>query len=200
MTDAIVLLSGGLDSTVCLYWARSKYTRVRCLSVDYGQRHRRELEAAKSVAALAGVEHRGVKASVPWPPMAGDVLPGRNTILLGIASAHLAAWSGGEGGDVVIGCCGADAAAFPDCRADFLLATSKAVSLGLGCEVSVIAPLVDRTKAQTLSTAKDVGAWDALALTWTCYRGEAVPCGACNSCKGRAAGFAELGTEDPWHA
>lgn len=200
MSDAIVLLSGGLDSTVCIYWARSRYERVRAVSVDYGQRHKRELVAAKKIATLAGVELRTLKASIPWPPMAGDVLPGRNTILLGIASAHLTAWSGGEGGDVVIGCCGADAAVFHDCRPEFLLAAGKAAALGLGVPVNVVAPLVDRSKAQTILIAREVGAFDALAHSWTCYRGGDSPCGECSSCVARARGFAEAGEVDPWRS
>ena len=196
----VVLLSGGLDSAVCL-WLTKGLGKTRAISVDYGQAHRkRELAAAKAIAALADVEHRVVKAAIPWPPMAGDVLPGRNTILLGIASAHLAAWSGGEGGAVVVGCCGADAAQFPDCRVEFLLATQQAVSLGLGTPVHIVAPLVDRTKAQTVAMGKAAGAWDAMALSWTCYLGGEVPCGACGSCRSRSAGFAEAGEADPWHA
>lgn len=200
MADAVVLLSGGLDSAVCLHLALARYERVRALSVDYGQRHRRELDAARTICAAVGVEYRPLTARVPWPPMAGDVLPGRNTILLGIASAHLAAWSGGEGGDVVIGCCGADAAAFPDCRPAYLIAAASALGLGLGCAIGVVAPLVDRTKAQTIAMGRDAGAWPSIAASWTCYVGGALPCGVCSSCRARAAGFAELGLEDPWRA
>lgn len=196
-SDAVVLLSGGLDSTVCLFWSRTRYERVRAVSIDYGQRHRRELASAKAVAELAAVEHVTLEASIPWPAMAGDVLPGRNAILIGIAASHLYGWSSGRGGGVVIGCCGADAAAFPDCRPEFLLAAGKAAALGLGVPVSVVAPLVDRTKAETIRIAREVGAFDALAKTWTCYVGGDVACGECSSCTARAAGFAAARETDP---
>ena len=194
----VVLLSGGLDSTVALFVARERWQDVRAISIDYGQRHRRELDAAARVAALADVPHRVLTVSWPWPPMQGDVVPGRNTMLLTLAATHDAA----RGGScrVVIGACAADAAAFPDCRLAYLLAAQQALSLGLGVPVEIVAPFIDRTKAQIVREARRLGAWDAVAASWSCYAGGAAPCGQCGACRYRAEGFAEAGEVDPWHA
>lgn len=193
--STVVLLSGGLDSTAALFWAAHNRANVRAIGVDYQQRHARELLSAAVIADLAGVPFERVRLAFPWPPMAGDVLPGRNGILLSIAAAHAAA-DGGPA-EVVIGACAADAAAFPDCRPEYLLAAGQALTLGLGVEVSIVAPWIDRTKAQTIEACRWFGAWHALAYSWTCYRGGEAPCGECTSCVTRAAGFYEAGETDP---
>lgn len=198
-----VLLSGGMDSVVALYWARERRRDVSAWSVDYGQKHRKcELDAAKRVAVLAGVPHRVLTARVPWAPMTGGgvVLPGRNIILLSIVAAQVATRSGGEHSEVVIGANLADYDGFPDCRPEFLAAASKAISLGLGAQVDVVAPFILNAKYELVSAARSFGAWDALAISWSCYEGGEAPCGTCGACVKRAEGFEKAGEVDPWHA
>lgn len=196
-----VLLSGGMDSVVALYWARETRRDVSAWSIDYGQKHaKRELDAAKRVCVLAGIPQRMLTARVSWAPMTGGVvLPGRNIILLSIVAAQVASRNGGEPSEVVIGANLADYDGFPDCRPEFLAAASKAVSLGLGARVDVVAPFVLNAKYELVNAARSFGAWDALAISWSCYEGGASPCGTCGACVKRAEGFEKAGEADPWH-
>lgn len=202
----IVLLSGGMDSTVALFWALREHADVETLAIDYGQRHRVELGRARRIAALAGVPHREVCASIPWAPSAltgagsfdADrvIVPGRNLILLTLAAS---------GGSVVIGCSGADAERFPDCRVPFLDAAAEALSLGLGRRIEVLAPLVHRSKAQTVELMRELGddCARAVGLSWSCYDPQdagarsPIACGRCLACEARARGFGEVGMRDP---
>ena len=194
----VVLLSGGLDSTVALYMAKGQYADVTALSVNYRQPHgARELASAYAIAYSASVPFAEINAAIPWPPMQGDVLVGRNMMLLTMAAARAVVRGGGQPARVVIGACAADADAFPDCRPEFLDAAAKALTLGLGAGVEIVAPLIDRTKAQIVATAALVGAWDAVGLSWSCYRGGKIPCGECNACLKRAEGFSLHGRPDP---
>lgn len=194
----VVLLSGGLDSTVALFWARERWADVSAMSVDYKQKHARELVAARAVAALAGVALEQKELRFPWPPMCGPVLPGRNGVLLHIAGIHAGSRAGGDGARVVIGACAADAAGFVDCRPEYLLAKQCELSLALACPMEIVAPFVDRTKAQIVREARRLNAWDAVAVSWSCYVGGDAPCGLCGACGYRAQGFAEAGEVDPW--
>lgn len=196
----VVLLSGGLDSTVALFWARERWADVTAMSVDYKQKHRRELRSAAHVAALAGVPHSVKRLEYPWPVMHGPVLLGRNSVLLMIAASHAAAKGGGEACGVVIGACQADALLFVDCRAEYLLAKQRELTLGLGVEVGLVAPFVDRTKAQIIQEARRLGAWEAVAASWSCYEGGDAPCGECGACRYRAEGFQQAEEVDPWSA
>lgn len=194
--NRIVLLSGGLDSTAALFWARS---RGDCfaLSVNYGQAHAdRELASAMRATGLAEVSHKLVKLDYPWPAAQGRVVPGRNLALLNLAASH-AMWANAPV-EVIIGACLADAAGFPDCRPSFLLAAQHVIGLGLGVEVRITAPWIDRTKAQILRASKALGpvAWDAARRSWSCYEGRTMPCGVCSACVLRAEGFAEAAEED----
>jgi 7-cyano-7-deazaguanine synthase len=197
------LLSGGMDSAAALHWALDTYGSVTAFSVDYGQAHRSpELAAAKKIAEAAAVPLRPLRVLIPWPPLAGDVVPGRNIILLSTVAAQCVVRGGGDAARVVIGANAADSAGFPDCRPEFLAAAGTALGLGLGVEVTVVAPFVLSTKADIIRTARGLGprAWEAIGLSWSCYRGGATPCGQCNACLKRAEGFAEAGEVDPWHA
>jgi len=198
-----VLLSGGMDSAVALHWALSQYnpSAITAWSMDYGQAHKaKELEAARAIAEDAGVPHRMLKALIPWAPMNGDVIAGRNLMLLSVVSAQAAARGGGEPVMVVIGACEADAAGFPDCRPEFLLAAQRALTLGLEVDVSVVGPLLLLSKTQIVLMAKRLGpkAERALKRSWSCYRGGAAPCGECGACRKRAEGFAGAGMGDSW--
>lgn len=196
-TQSVVLLSGGLDSSVALAWAASTGRRPVALSVHYGQRHERELRSAASVASLFGVAHEVRRLEFPWAIAQGSpVLPGRNLVLLTLAAAYGASRYAGDI-EVIIGACAADAAGFPDCRPRFLKAASDALSAGFDRKVEVVAPFVDRTKAQILLIAQKLDAWAAVAASWSCYEGGEHPCGRCGACRYRAEGFAEIRKEDP---
>ncbi len=217
---AVVLLSGGLDSTTALYWAKTKGYQPVALAVRYGQRHARELRAARAVAKKSGTALHEVSFTLPWlsgssltnktlklPKIAlakigqGGVpstyVPGRNTIFLALA-ASLADAIGAEA--VVIGANALDYSGYPDCRPPFLDAFSKAAKLGTkrgseGKALKVLAPLLRLDKKGIVRLARRVGA--PLSLTWSCYAGGSRPCGTCDSCQLRAKGFREAGAEDP---
>jgi 7-cyano-7-deazaguanine synthase len=217
---AVVLLSGGLDSTTALYWAKKKGFTPVALAVHYGQRHSRELRAARAVAKKAGAALHEVSFTLPWlsgssltnkkmklPKIAlakiglGGVpstyVPGRNTIFLALA-ASLADAIGAEA--IVIGANALDYSGYPDCRPPFLNAFSKVAKLGTkrgteGKPLKVLAPLLRLDKKGIVRLGRLVGA--PLSLTWSCYAGGSRPCGTCDSCQLRAKGFREAGSEDP---
>lgn len=215
---ALVVLSGGQDSTTCLYWALVRFTRrhVEAITFDYGQRHRIELECAASVAAFAGVGHTvlpidtfaalggnaltDVAEPVPQgTETAGGELPatfvpGRNLVFLTFAAAH--GWPRGIA-DLVTGTAQTDYSGYPDCRRATIDALERTLSLGLEREIRIHTPLMKLSKKETVLLARDLGAIDAMALTHTCYRGERPPCGTCAACLLRAKGFAEAGIVDP---
>jgi 7-cyano-7-deazaguanine synthase len=202
--NTIVLLSGGIDSAVCLHLALDRYGagNVRAIAIDYGQRHITELVSARRIARAAGVVLTEAQATIPWRPSAltgggpDVVVPGRNLILATIAAAHV------PGGLVTMGCCADDAERFPDCREPFLEALDSTLRLAL--DVGLYAPFVRRTKAEILRTARDLpGAWEAVRLSWSCYAPQdagarrPTKCRTCLACVTRAAAFAEIGEPDP---
>jgi 7-cyano-7-deazaguanine synthase len=221
---AIVLLSGGLDSSTVLYQARADGFDVHALSVDYGQRHRRELEAARAVARAAGV-HEHVILPLDLRPIGGSALtaeidvpkdrdaraidaggvpvtyvPARNTILLGLALGMAEARGAF---DLYLGVNALDSSGYPDCRPAFVAAFEAlaAVATRAGTEgggaFRVHAPLLAMSKRQIVEAARALGV--PLALTWSCYDPdpEGRPCRRCDSCVLRAKGFAEAGVPDP---
>jgi len=185
----LVLLSGGIDSTVALAHTKAELA----LSVYYGQTHRKELHAAAAIAKHYGVEHHEVniasaldiscaltgKGVIPEghadEPDATFV-PGRNLVLISIATAWANAWGYGA---VVIGANADDNAGYPDCRPKFVEALSDATSAGYG--VAVWAPLVRMTKRQVISYGRQLDI--PFGLTWSCYRGGTVQCGRCGACE-----------------
>ena len=213
---AVVLLSGGLDSTTALWWAKSRGHRVEALAVDYGQRHRRELSAARAVARRAGARLHQLRLSLPWLKQSSLVdrakalpdvplsrigrggipstyVPGRNTVFLSLA-ASLADAVGAD--SVVIGANALDYSGYPDCRPEYLSAFEKAARRGTRRgSLRVLAPLLKLDKGGIVRQARRLKA--PLGLTWSCYRGAARPCGRCDSCKLRAKGFAGAGVADP---
>jgi 7-cyano-7-deazaguanine synthase len=208
-TSAVVLLSGGADSAIALAWARMEYGAVHAFSVDYGQKHARELEAAVLIAKHLRVPHRtaSLRMDLGGSLTSDDtshaesigastaMVPGRNAILLDMAAAYAVK----VGADtVVIGACGADAGGFPDCRPEFLVAQRRSMSLAMGAPIQLVAPLLVMTKAATLTLARTLPkAWDALGMSWSCYLGGERPCGECGACVARAKGFADAGETDP---
>jgi 7-cyano-7-deazaguanine synthase len=223
MRKAVVLLSGGLDSTTTLAVAKAQGLAMYALSVDYGQRHRVELERAERVArALGAAEHRTVRLDlraiggsaltaaidVPKGRSADDMahgipityVPARNTILLGLALGY-AETVGAF--DLFIGANVLDYSGYPDCRPEFLeaferlanLATKAAVE-GIG-RFRVHAPLLKMTKAEIIREGTRLGV--DYSLTLSCYDPDAEgrACGTCDSCLLRKKGFEEVGVADP---
>jgi 7-cyano-7-deazaguanine synthase len=218
---AVVLLSGGLDSATAAAWAKAEGYDLVAVSFDYGQRHKKELARAKQVAAALGVRSHHVlevplgqlggsaltdKAiPVPDSPGAGRIgesipatyVPARNSVFLALALA-VAEVEGARA--LVIGANALDYSGYPDCRPEFLEAFERMANLATKAAteqrpVKVLAPLLHLSKRDIVLLAERLGA--PIALTWSCYRGGARPCGTCESCVLRAKGFAEAGQPDP---
>lgn len=223
MAKAVILLSGGLDSTTALAVARSQGFDVFALSVDYGQRHRIELERAAAIARQMGVaDHRTVTldlraiggsaltAEIAVPKdRSGDEMgrgvpvtyvPARNTILLGLALGYAEVVGAF---DLFIGANILDYSGYPDCRPEFLAAFENLANLATQAGVEgrgrfrVHAPLLKMTKAQIIRTGIQLGV--DYSQTLSCYDPdpEGRACGHCDSCQLRRKGFAEAGAADP---
>lgn len=214
---ALVVLSGGQDSTTCLYWAMKRFGRenVESVTFDYGQRHRIEIESARRVAELAGVPNivlpidtfaalggnalTDAAVDVPHADPGGNELPatfvpGRNLIFL----TYAAAWGWRRGiGHLVTGIAQTDYSGYPDCRRDTIDALEHALQLGLERDLAIHTPLLNLGKKETVLLARELGALEVMRFTHTCYRGQRPPCGACAACTLRAKGFAEAGIADP---
>jgi len=216
---AIVLFSGGLDSTTCLYWARAQGYECEALTVSYGQRHKREIAFAKAITRYLGIKHHLIDLKLPWlaasslvdsqqplPDIAVDQIshagvpstyvPGRNLMFLSIAGSLLDA----VGADAIIaGPNAIDFSGYPDCTPGFFKAAGEALNRGTTRGVregiEVLAPLMDMNKADIVRLAVELKV--PLKYTWSCYAGGEKPCGKCDSCKLRAKGFKEAGYKDP---
>jgi 7-cyano-7-deazaguanine synthase len=217
-TDAVILLSGGLDSATVLAVARSGGRRCHCISFDYGQRHRHELAAAARVAGSLGAESHTVfpidlaafggsalTADIPVPtggPAPGipiTYVPARNLVFLSLATG-LAEVRGAC--EIWIGVNAVDYSGYPDCRPAFVEAFERTANLATkagveGRALSVCAPLVDMTKAEIIRTGSRLGV--DFALTHSCYDPAAGggACGRCDSCVLRRRGFEAAGVPDP---
>ncbi|MDW8060924.1 MAG: 7-cyano-7-deazaguanine synthase QueC [Thermomicrobium sp.] len=213
---AVVLLSGGLDSTTLAYLLHTYGFRLYGLSFRYGQRHERELHAARAVAERLGfVEHRVLAldlaqwggsslvgtGEIPTEPTAGipsTYVPMRNLVFLSIAHAYAEAIAADA---VAIAVSQVDYSGYPDCRGEFLAAYQQAADLAsrrfaeTGRRIPVLAPFLDVPKAAIVRLGLRLGV--DYGLTWSCYRGGAQPCQECDSCRLRARAFAEVGVPDP---
>ena len=221
---ALVLCSGGLDSTTCLALAIDKYGKdeVLALSVSYGQKHRKEIEAAQAVTDYYGVKLQtldlaqifadsdcsllqGNDAEIPKESYAEQLahtggkpvstyVPFRNGLFLSSA-ASIALSHGCE--VIYYGAHADDAAgnAYPDCSEDFNNAMNTAIFLGSGKQLRIEAPFVSKTKADVVAMGLALKA--PYHLTWSCYEGGEKPCGLCGTCRDRAAAFAANGVADP---
>lgn len=215
MSLAVVVFSGGQDSTTCLAWARSRFDEVHALTFDYGQRHRAELTAARRIAKRVGVRHvvvnlhgfgqvsasaltrRNVKvrADGGLGGLPSTFTPGRNLVFLTVAASY--AVSHGAA-DLVTGVCQTDYSGYPDCRRSTIDAVEQAIKLGNGLDAFRIhTPLMDLTKAETVRLAVELGALPLLAESHTCYQGARPACGTCPACVLRRRGFFEAGVPDP---
>lgn len=216
---AVVLLSGGQDSTTALYWAGMMFDRIYTVSFDYGQRHRIELEAAKRIALrYRGLADHKVLSVPALGELAGGALtdknveiksdggrgglpntfvPGRNIVFLALA----AAWAYQLNiRDLVMGVCQTDYSGYPDCRREFVNSFRDTFSLAADYGIQIHTPLMYLTKAETVLLATRIpGCLDALKYSYTCYEGKAGvgPCHKCPACVLRARGFKEAGILDP---
>ena len=214
---ALVVLSGGQDSTTCLYWAIDRFglQAVDTITFDYGQRHRIELECAQQIAEFAGVGNIILPIDT-FAALGGDALtdpdieveqstdaesglpntfvPGRNVVFLTFAAAY--AWQR-DIGHLVTGVAQTDYSGYPDCREGTITALQHTLRLGMESDVTIHTPLMHLSKKETVELARDLDALPAMAHTHTCYNGQRPPCGECPACELRAKGFAEAGIEDP---
>ena len=216
MKKALVVLSGGQDSTTCLYWALDSFVfdAVESVTFDYVQRNRVEMACAATVSKFAGVANRclpidtfaalgGDALTDPELDVASDVdsstglpntfVPGRNLIFLTYAAAYAYQH---DLGHLVTGVAQTDYSGYPDCRQETIDALQTALRLGMESDVTIHTPLMHLSKKETVELACDLGALPAMAYTHTCYNGQRPPCGACPACVLRALGFAEAGVAD----
>jgi 7-cyano-7-deazaguanine synthase len=202
--SAVVLLSGGLDSTTTLYWAISQGYKCHALIFDYSQRHRKEIKHAAMVARLAKIPYEIVKIKLPWKGSALldkrikvpinrridrriplTYVPARNMIFLSFALSHAEAIGAKA---VFIGANAIDYSGYPDCRPAFFKAFQLVVKHGIKAKkIKVVAPLIKMTKKEIVKLGQKLGA--PLAKTWSCYLGGRKPCGVCDSCRLREKGF-----------
>ena len=218
MDKAVVIFSGGLDSTTALYWAREHFQEVSALTFFYGQRHALEVEMARKIAQRVRVKEHGflevdlaqiggsaltdpaMEVPVDMEPTREAIpityVPFRNGIFLSLA----AAWAEVRGISHLVGGWNAvDFSGYPDCREEFLKAMERAVNLGTkagaqGMPFTIHAPLIHLTKAKIIALGLSLGADYSWSLS--CYKGGEVPCGRCDSCQLRARGWKELGIMD----
>ena len=224
--NAVVLLSGGLDSVTCLYWAKANYANVTAVSFNYGQRHNSELNAAKKIAATAQVNHRII--DIDLAQLGGSALtdaslvvpdakqtdfsdnqhndsipityvPARNTIFLSYA---LALAEVTQSNAIVIGVNAVDYSGYPDCRPDYIAAFEKMANLAtkagvMGNHLHIATPLLHLSKAEIIKLGVSLGV--DYALTVSCYRAdsEGRACGHCDSCYLRQQGFLQAEIDDP---
>jgi 7-cyano-7-deazaguanine synthase len=215
---AVVLLSGGLDSATALAIARDAGYSCHALSIDYGQRHRAELEAARRVAgALRAIDHKEIRIAldaiggsaltdhqiaVPEEPSAGipvTYVPARNTVLLALALGWAEVLAAR---DVFIGVNAVDYSGYPDCRPAFIEAFEQVANLATKAGVEgehfhIHAPLIDLTKAEIIRRGGDLGV--DYGITVSCYQADeaGAACGVCDACRLRAEGFRAAGLPDP---
>ncbi|KOR37644.1 MULTISPECIES: 7-cyano-7-deazaguanine synthase QueC [Planktothricoides] len=218
---AVILLSGGLDSSTVLYQAKADGCECYAISFDYQQRHRRELDSAAAIARVAGVvAHQVITFDLrQWggsaltddgidlpegrslSEMASQIpvtyVPARNTIFLSFALAYAEAIAAER---VYIGVNALDYSGYPDCRPDYIQAMQEVFRLGTkqgreGQAIAIISPLLELHKTEIIQLGNKLGVpWQH---TWSCYAGEEKACGVCDSCQLRLAAFAELGLSDP---
>ncbi|MFC5451670.1 7-cyano-7-deazaguanine synthase QueC [Paenibacillus aestuarii] len=220
---AVVILSGGLDSTTCMGLAEAAGYELFPISFDYGQRHKIELENAKQVAEHYGVSHRHkiikldflrdfggsaltddkidvpnvTKGEAAEDEIPVTYVPGRNLLFLSIATSY-AEVTGSSA--IYIGVNALDYSGYPDCRPEFISKVEEVIALAtkVGVEgkgITIETPLINWTKAQIIQEGLKIGV--PYELTTSCYNGKAEACGECDSCRLRLKGFEEAGSKDP---
>lgn len=208
---AVVLLSGGLDSSTTLYIARRDGYQAYCLIFDYGQKHRKEIKSAKMIAEKVGCPYKIIKFKLPWGGSSltdnrlkipkrrslreigrripSTYVPARNTLFIAFAVSY-AETIGAE--TIFIGANVIDFSGYPDCRPHYFKAYEKLISFGTKSgEIKIMTPLLKKSKAEIIRIGSSLGV--PYELTWSCYVGGSRPCGTCDSCLLREKGFREAG-------
>ncbi|WP_042818988.1 7-cyano-7-deazaguanine synthase QueC [Yersinia wautersii] len=212
MKRAVVVFSGGQDSTTCLIQALQQYDEVHCITFDYGQRHRTEIDVARELALQLGATAHKVldvgmlnelavssltRDSIPVPSydanadsaLPSTFVPGRNILFLTLASIYAYQV---QAQAVITGVCETDFSGYPDCRDEFIKALNHAIDLGIGRDIAFITPLMWLDKAETWALADYYQQLDLIRHhTLTCYNGiKGDGCGQCAACHLRAKGLA----------
>ena len=210
----IHILSGGLDSTVALYYLKQKHQIVAALTFDYGQRHRREIESAKKICKLLKLSHHIIditnlnqflqgsslttkKIATPHGhyqklTMKKTIVPNRNATMINLAAGYaisqkiFALSLGVHSGDHYI---------YPDCRPGFIKSQEKTLSLANDCKFNIITPFLHQDKAKIIQIGHELKV--PFHLTWTCYEGGKKPCNKCGSCIERKEAFRHNNLPDP---
>ncbi|MDR0723878.1 MAG: 7-cyano-7-deazaguanine synthase QueC [Endomicrobium sp.] len=207
---AIVLVSGGLDSTTVLYYALSKKYKCNCIIFDYGQKHKKELKSAIKIAKSVNANYSIIKIALPW---SNDVLtnkdkkvpihkrlptnipptyvPGRNTLFLSYALSFAQSTNSES---IFIGVNAVDFSNYPDCTPEFIKAYNGVLK-ALKTKITIQTPVLKLNKAQIIKLGIKLNV--PYKDTWTCYSGFDKPCMQCDSCKLRAKGFKEAKINDP---
>ncbi len=210
----VIVYSGGLDSTVLLYHLRASGHELHALSIDYGQRHRCELDRAADLCEELGIPHPTADLSAIQPLLAGNsltspeievaeghyteesmkstVVPNRNMIFLALATGHALSIKAGQ---VAYAAHFGDHAIYPDCRNEFAEAMAAAIRIADWNPVELVRPFVDWTKADIVRRGAELGV--PFARTWSCYKGGAQHCGRCGTCIERREAFDLAEIEDP---
>ncbi|AJD32340.1 MULTISPECIES: 7-cyano-7-deazaguanine synthase QueC [Clostridium] len=211
---AIVVFSGGQDSTTCLFWAKKKYKEVVAVSFDYNQKHKLELECAKDICEKYNIEHKildlnllnqlapnsltrqdiTVDKSAPKEGVPNSFVDGRNLLFL----SFVAVFAKQRGINTIItGVSQSDFSGYPDCRDVFIKSLNVTLNLAMDHEFEILTPLMWINKAETWKMAYDLGVLDIVKEeTLTCYNGiKADGCGECPSCKLRKNGYLEFERE-----
>ena len=210
--SALVMFSGGQDSTTCLAVALSRHEHVEAVVFDYAQRHRIELSQAQKLADLAGIQLTLVdltvlsqltpnaltRSDIPITTDASGLpstfVPGRNLVFLsfaGIVARQKGIYT------IYGGMCDTDFSGYPDCRDAFVKSMNQTLNLAMDEEFEIVTPLMNLTKAQTVQLMSELGRIEWYADTHTCYEGRRPACGVCPACELRIKGFREAGIRDP---
>lgn len=208
---ALVLFSGGQDSTVCLYWAKENFNEVHPLVIFYGQNHKVEIDAALKIATDAEVSKNTELIELPPHTLMGGTLlnqkseakgsiadtwvPYRNMLFL-VLAFNRALIKGCN--FIITGVNAVDYSGYPDCRLAFIDAIEYTAKKASEKFISIQTPLIDMSKKEIVELGLTLpGCMEALAYSHTCYNGQVPPCGECPACKLRAKGFFEAGVKDP---
>lgn len=210
---AVILLSGGIDSTTTLYWAKNKGFDLVALIFDYEQRHKKEIFFAKKICKLNEIPYYLQKIKINWvksslvnkelkiplqrnlkeKQIPSTYVSGRNIIFLSYAFSLAESL---ERDFILIGAHIEDYSGYPDCRPNFLSLFNRAVNLGLTTKIKILSPLINKSKKEILKLGLKLKV--PYQFTWSCYFGGKYPCLKCDSCYFRLKGFKELGLEDPF--
>ncbi|MCM8831419.1 MAG: 7-cyano-7-deazaguanine synthase QueC [Candidatus Omnitrophica bacterium] len=210
---AVILLSGGLDSTVTLYYAKKDGYKLFALIFDYNQRHKKEIEAAKKIAKINKIKYYLLKINLDWSKSSlidksiniplnktlkkstipNTYVSARNIIFLSYAFS-LAESIGAK--KIFIGAHIQDYSGYPDCRPNFFKAFEHAANLGMKqSNIKIKTPLINKSKIQIVKLGIKLSV--PFQFTWSCYMGKSKPCKKCDSCRFRIKAFSDLGMVDP---